>query len=65
MTQLYTTYAALYHKMYQSFINYDEEYRFYKGLLDEKGFKNILEVGCGTGRYKGDRSEVEKGHFKG
>ncbi len=58
MTQLYTTYASLYHKMYQSFINYDEEYKFYKDLLDENGVKNILEVGCGTGqlarRFLGD-----------
>jgi len=50
MTQLYTTYAELYHKMYQSFIDYDEEYQFYKGLLDKNGVNNILEIGCGTGQ---------------
>ena len=50
MTQLYTTYADLYHKMYQSFIDYDEEYQFYKELLDKHGVKNILEIGCGTGQ---------------
>ena len=44
MTQLYTTYADLYHKMYQSFIDYDEEYQFYKELLDKNGVKNILEI---------------------
>ena len=50
MTQLYTTYAELYHKMYQSFIDYDEEYQFYKDLLDKNGVNNILEIGCGTGQ---------------
>jgi SAM-dependent methyltransferase len=49
MTQLYTTYADLYHKMYQSFIDYDEEYQFYKTLLDKHSVSNILEIGCGTG----------------
>jgi SAM-dependent methyltransferase len=50
MTQLYTTYADLYHKMYQSFIDYDEEYQFYKALLAKNGSNNILEIGCGTGQ---------------
>ena len=35
MTRLYTKYADLYHKMYQSLIDYDEEYQFYKKLLDK------------------------------
>jgi SAM-dependent methyltransferase len=50
MTKLYTTYADLYHKMYQSFIDYDEEYQFYKALLDKYEARNILEIGCGTGQ---------------
>jgi SAM-dependent methyltransferase len=50
MTQLYTTYAELYHKMYQSFIDYDEEYQFYKDLLDKNDVNDILEIGCGTGQ---------------
>ena len=50
MTKLYTEYADLYHKMYQSFIDYDEEYKFYKELLDRHEAKNILEIGCGTGQ---------------
>ncbi|HEX6225117.1 MAG TPA: class I SAM-dependent methyltransferase [Chryseolinea sp.] len=50
MTKLYTTYAELYHKMYQSFIDYDEEYEFYRGLLHKCGKQDILEVGCGTGQ---------------
>ena len=48
MTQLYTTYADLYNKMYQSFIDYDEEYQYYKTLLDKHSAKSVLEVGCGT-----------------
>ena len=50
MTKLYTEYADLYHKMYQSFIDYDEEYQFYKQLLDKHTSRNVLEVGCGTGQ---------------
>jgi SAM-dependent methyltransferase len=50
MTKLYTEYADLYHKMYQSFIDYDEEYQFYKELLDKHATRNILEIGCGTGQ---------------
>jgi SAM-dependent methyltransferase len=49
VTQLYTTFAELYHKMYQSFIDYDEEYAFYKKLIDRKGSRSVLEIGCGTG----------------
>jgi SAM-dependent methyltransferase len=36
--------------MYQSFIDYGEEYQFYKDLLDDHKAKNILEIGCGTGQ---------------
>ena len=50
MTKLYTEYADLYNKMYQSFIDYGEEYKFYKGLLDNHNAKDILEIGCGTGQ---------------
>ena len=50
MTKLYTTYAELYHKMYQSFIDYDAEYQFYKALLDQHDARSVLEVGCGTGQ---------------
>lgn len=50
MTRLYTDYADLYHKMYQTFIDYDEEYQFYKGLLLKHNASDILEIGCGTGQ---------------
>jgi SAM-dependent methyltransferase len=49
MTKLYTTYAELYHKMYQTFIDYDEEYQYYKNLIGKEG-ANVLEVGCGSGQ---------------
>src|SRR5262245_37395682 len=50
MTKLYTDFADLYHKMYQSFIDYEEEYQYYKELLDKHRARSILEVGCGTGQ---------------
>jgi ubiquinone/menaquinone biosynthesis C-methylase UbiE len=50
MTQLYTTYADLYHKMYQSFIDYDQEYAFYRDLVINAGGHSVLEIGCGTGQ---------------
>jgi SAM-dependent methyltransferase len=50
MTQLYSTYAELYHKMYQSFIDYDEEYAYYRKLMDGHAAKSVLEIGCGTGQ---------------
>jgi SAM-dependent methyltransferase len=36
--------------MYQTFINYDEEYLFYKNLLEPFQVKSVLEIGCGTGQ---------------
>lgn len=58
MTKLYSEYADLYNKMYQSFIDYDEEYQYYKQLLTSRSSMNILEIGCGTGqlarRFIGD-----------
>jgi SAM-dependent methyltransferase len=60
MTQLYTTYAELYHKMYQSLIDYDEEYNYYRNLIDEQGGRDILEIGCGTGQLA--RRFLENGY---
>lgn len=50
MSKLYSDFADLYNKMYQSFIDYEEEYQFYKGLLRKHESTNILEIGCGTGQ---------------
>ena len=41
--------AAIFDAMYQTFINYDEEYEFYNSLIQEKNCKSILEIGSGTG----------------
>jgi SAM-dependent methyltransferase len=49
MTQLYSTLAGIYHEMYQSVFNYDEEFHFYDTLLKKHHCKTILEIGCGSG----------------
>jgi SAM-dependent methyltransferase len=41
--------AAIYDAMYQSFVDYDEEYDFYNSFIQENNCKTILEIGSGTG----------------
>jgi SAM-dependent methyltransferase len=41
--------AAIFDAMYQTFIDYDEEYHFYNSLIQENNCKTILEIGSGTG----------------
>ena len=41
--------VAIFDAMYQTFINYDEEYEFYNTLIQEKKCNSILEIGSGTG----------------
>lgn len=41
--------AAIFDAMYQSFIDYDEEYAFYNKLIHENKCNSMLEIGCGTG----------------
>lgn len=41
--------AAIFDAMYQTFINYDEEYEFFNGLIKEHKGQSILEIGSGTG----------------
>jgi SAM-dependent methyltransferase len=41
--------AAIYDAMYQTFVNYDEEYVFYNNLIQENNCSSILEIGSGTG----------------
>ncbi|MBS7231137.1 class I SAM-dependent methyltransferase [Flavobacterium psychroterrae] len=41
--------AAIYDAMYQTFVNYDEEYVFYNNLIQENKASTILEIGSGTG----------------
>ena len=49
MTQLYSTFANIYHEMYQHIFDYDKEFIFYDNLLRSNDCQNILEVGCGSG----------------
>jgi SAM-dependent methyltransferase len=41
--------AAIFDAMYQTFINYNEEYDFYNKLIQENNCNTILEIGSGTG----------------
>jgi SAM-dependent methyltransferase len=41
--------AKIYDAMYQTFVNYDEEYTFYNQLVQENNSLSILEIGSGTG----------------
>ncbi|OXG02770.1 methyltransferase family protein [Flavobacterium araucananum] len=41
--------AAIYDAMYQTFVNYDEEYAFYNHLIPDNNSAHILEIGSGTG----------------
>ena len=41
--------ALIYDAMYQTFIDYKEEYLFYKNIIDQNNCKSILEIGSGTG----------------
>jgi trans-aconitate methyltransferase len=41
--------ASIFDAMYQTFIDYDEEYEFFNGLIEEKNCNSILEIGSGTG----------------
>ncbi len=46
---LYKDLALIYEAMYQTFINYEGEYKFYKDILNKYDIDNVLEIGCGTG----------------
>ena len=49
MHALYTDLAKVYEAMYQTFINYPEEYRFYSSILHKYEKQQVLEIGSGTG----------------
>ncbi len=49
MNQLYSQLSEVYAAMYQSFINYEEEFYFYHQLLVKHHCRSVLEIGCGTG----------------
>jgi predicted TPR repeat methyltransferase len=49
MSTLYTDLSEIYEGMYQTFIDYEEEFAFYSGLLNKYQCQSALEAGCGTG----------------
>ncbi len=49
MSKLYTSLAKVYHEIYQSLFNYDEEFAFYDTHLKANNVKSVVEIGCGTG----------------
>ena len=53
--------AAIFDAMYQTFIDYDEEYHFYNNLIQEYLVQTILEIGSGTGnlakRFKQNKQQ--------
>lgn len=56
--------AAIYDAMYQTFVNYDEEYAFYNNLLQENSCSSILEIGSGTGNLA-KRFDENKQNYQG
>lgn len=49
MSKLYTNLANVYHEIYQTLFDYDEEFKFYDKHLKENEIKSVVELGCGTG----------------
>lgn len=49
MSKLYTNLANVYHEIYQTLFDYDEEFKFYDEHLSKNQVKSVLELGCGTG----------------
>jgi SAM-dependent methyltransferase len=50
MKSLYTNgFEHLYDDMYQTFIDYQEEFNFYSSIILQYKKKSVLEIGCGTG----------------
>jgi SAM-dependent methyltransferase len=49
MTKLYSELAYLYDALYQTFIDYNAEFRLYENCIQPFGAKSVLEIGCGSG----------------
>jgi SAM-dependent methyltransferase len=58
MSSLYKQLSGVYEAMYQSFINYEDEYLFYSHLLSTQSCKSLVEIGCGTGHLAGRFAET-------
>jgi predicted TPR repeat methyltransferase len=53
MSELYNQFSEVYEAMYQTFINYEEEFTLYHGILSKYGCRSVVEIGCGTGHLAG------------
>jgi SAM-dependent methyltransferase len=54
MSELYgRELSKVFDKMYQGFIDYDEEYQFYAKLCRSQNARSIIEIGCGSGNLAG------------
>lgn len=42
-------FEKIYDHMYQTFIDYDDEFKFYSALIKKYKKQSVLEIGCGTG----------------
>jgi len=49
MSNLYNELATVYEAMYQTFIDYEQEYIYYSDILKKYKKQQVLEIGCGTG----------------
>ena len=50
MQSLYSNgFETIYDEMYQTFIDYKEEFTFYSTVLNKHNKGQVLEIGCGTG----------------
>lgn len=53
----------IYDAMYQTFIDYQEEFEFYNGILDSYHTKSVAELGCGTGNLAKYFIQSSKGYI--
>ncbi len=53
MSNLYTSLAEVYDGMYRTFIDYEDECKFYSEILKANQCLQVLEIGCGTGNLAG------------
>lgn len=56
--------AAIYDAMYQTFVDYDEEYFFYNQIINAAKAKTVLEIGSGTGNLA-KRFIANQAQYKG
>ncbi len=63
MSNLYGDLSQVYEAMYQTFINYEEEYLYYSELLKRYQCNTVLEIGCGTGHLAHHFSKDKIGYI--